>query len=608
MTASTSNPFRIAVVAALPSDAAFSYSSTFHSIGFRWDLDPVADDLDYNAVVTVEYRKMGDAAWKNGANLLRTDYTWWWNTADPYPGDPVNRQYGFAGSLMFLTPGTNYEVRLTYVDPDGNEPLHGTVRQGLVATRAIPIKPTGGRTYYVDPTRPNGDGSDAAPWNSIDAAQGTVVAGDRVRLRTGTYSGGTLSASGAENNWILYEPDIGHSPVIHAIGVTGSHIWIDGLSFVWNGNGTAWYETSGIYVPPLSPVTDDVVITACDFRNYKGAITCPYPLSRWVIIDNSVVGVWATDCWLSGGAGTTDDWGIRVGGEDNPGGPECVVAYNNVTRTIDGIDFGHWNGSSNCDVYGNQIWDTRGNQLSSDGSGENNRIWGNRLTHSASFPLTFQPQHASPWYFLYNQVVEHNGPHFKWRVQDRMVFINNTFAGAGLSNTQGQHIMRSFCRNNLWIKESSQLWNSVDDFDITPNIVRDPLYTADWRTDIDYDGVDVAGGVIVRWFDNTTNYSTFADVFSNIGIWQHGVALDADAIFASKVYEPNTNLTLAPGANAAVAAGQKVNNLADWYANASTVAPDLGCHNRTDGPPHYGQRTSELHLPLHERTDPWSKH
>ena len=131
---------------------------------------------------------------------------------------------------MFLTPGTTYEVVLELSDPDGGR----AIRVRELTTRAIPRKPTAGRTLYVVPGSGGGDGSDGNPFQGIDAANAAALPGDRMLLRNGTYTRGTLTTSGAEDNHIVYEPDTGHSPVIDAIAVNADHIWIDNLAFVWN--------------------------------------------------------------------------------------------------------------------------------------------------------------------------------------------------------------------------------------------------------------------------------------------------------------------------------------------------------------------------------------
>ena len=75
--------------------------STTGSIGIEWD---IAGDADHDAVATVEFRAAGTTAWRPALPLVRVDY---------------NGANMLAGSILFLSPNTTHEVRLTLADPDG---------------------------------------------------------------------------------------------------------------------------------------------------------------------------------------------------------------------------------------------------------------------------------------------------------------------------------------------------------------------------------------------------------------------------------------------------------------------------------------------------------
>src|SRR5687767_1228317 len=101
--------------------------STIHSIGLEWD---VTGDADHDAIVTLEYRVAGASAWAPALPLVRVDY---------------NGRNMLAGSLLFLAPDTNYDVRVALSDPDGGS----DVRTTTVRTRRVPSAPTIGRTFHV---------------------------------------------------------------------------------------------------------------------------------------------------------------------------------------------------------------------------------------------------------------------------------------------------------------------------------------------------------------------------------------------------------------------------------------------------------------------------
>src|SRR3712207_6667221 len=73
-------------------------------------------DANRNAAVSVRFRKVGDATRRDGLPLLRVG------------GESVYRRRerldytvpdGFAGSILNLEPGTEYECRFELTDPDG---------------------------------------------------------------------------------------------------------------------------------------------------------------------------------------------------------------------------------------------------------------------------------------------------------------------------------------------------------------------------------------------------------------------------------------------------------------------------------------------------------
>lgn len=575
-------------------DLAASHD-TFHSIGFVWDID---GDSDHDGSVSVRYRKAGACNFAPAMPLIRNDYAWSWQ--DERAAEPANN---FAGSLMFLTPGTTYEVVLELSDPDGGR----AIRVSELTNRAIPRKPTSGRTLYVMPGSGGGDGSSENPFRGIDAANAAALPGDRMLLRDGIYRMATLTRSGAENNYIVYEPDTGQSPVVDAIAVDADHIWIDNLTFTWNDpTGGAinpmdqpWRDTSGIYVLPEASAPDDVIITDNTFAGFVSSIISWYPVSRWVAMDNTIIGHWnegtaGVDLGLSS---SSTGKGIALGGENTPGGPGVVIAYNSITRVTDGMG-----ANADSDVYGNQVWDIRGNAFSSDGAWGNVRVWGNRFTYSRGAPVTLQPQKSGPWYYLYNQMADSVLGMFKWRVQDRVVFINNTFMGG---TKRAQYLMKTVTKNNLFIG-GAPIWvardiDRNDPFQVS--LQSPPQWLPSWNTDVDYNGFDWGGDTsrAFSWFNDTEYYPDLPSFAAAVGIEQNGVRVNRNTIFENYFVSPDHSLTLNPSSNA-VDAGTYLPNLADFFKGS---APDLGAHESGAPPLHYGPRSGNE---LHERELHWARH
>src|SRR5687768_12298585 len=86
---------------------------TLLNAGFEW---AISGDVNRNATVSVQFRAVGETAWRNALPLVRIG------------GENIYRRRenldytvpdGFAGSILNLTPGTEYECRFQLSDPDG---------------------------------------------------------------------------------------------------------------------------------------------------------------------------------------------------------------------------------------------------------------------------------------------------------------------------------------------------------------------------------------------------------------------------------------------------------------------------------------------------------
>src|SRR5262249_32438 len=123
-----------------------------------------------------------------------------------------------------------------------------------------------------------------------------------------------------------------------------------------------------------------------------------------------------------------------------------VVAHNRCTCTQCGIHYAR----RNCDIFGNDVFDTSDDSIECDYGYANLRIWGNRFTNYKNNSISFQPMYCGPWYILFNQVIGENMV-FKFRVEDRFVLANNTFVTWSQASDRMQHLLLSLSRNNLYI-------------------------------------------------------------------------------------------------------------------------------------------------------------
>ena len=116
---------------------------TLHNLGFEW---AISGDANRNAEVKVEFRRVGESNWRPAMPLVR------------YGGERIYRDReglsyivpdGFAGSILNLESGTEYECRFVLTDPDG---ATGQATQNVrVKTRTEPQPYQGGEVRHVYP-------------------------------------------------------------------------------------------------------------------------------------------------------------------------------------------------------------------------------------------------------------------------------------------------------------------------------------------------------------------------------------------------------------------------------------------------------------------------
>lgn len=144
------------------SPGAIELYPTLEAIGVRL---AYAGDADGDARARLEWRVAGTATWTPGVAMTRITGSRW------------------AGSVLWLAPGTAYEVRALIDDPDG-----GGSAAASATTRTVPPAPSGGRTWWVATGGADGnDGSSGAPLATLQAAADRAQPGDEIRVRPGTY-------------------------------------------------------------------------------------------------------------------------------------------------------------------------------------------------------------------------------------------------------------------------------------------------------------------------------------------------------------------------------------------------------------------------------------
>jgi hypothetical protein len=271
--------------------AALELYGTFQAMGVIVNLTP-DEDANQNAVAAVAYRVNGSGAYRQGLPLARVSAT------------------RFVGSLFWLSPGTSYDVRVTFSDPDG-VPLNGTSVNSSASTRAEITIPAPTKSYYVISTGSGTTCNLASPC-ALSAALSQAQSGQEIVLRGGVYYQGEMSLprSGAAG-----------APMVIR-GYTGETAIMDGgdpATFTWTAQG------GGVYRATVN-VGDPHLLIANGQRLY------PYQsLSDLQNLAWDTPGFYAT--------GTTVY--VRLAGDANPNSAAMIVSRFNNAFTVEQnfIDF-----------------------------------------------------------------------------------------------------------------------------------------------------------------------------------------------------------------------------------------------------------------------------
>jgi hypothetical protein len=201
---------------------------------------------------------------------------------------------------------------------------------GLVGLAVSPTTAATGATYYV---APNGDDSNPGtidrPWRTIQKAANTLVAGDTVYLRAGTYGEQVnFTRSGSSNSPITFEAYAGETPIVDGTGVSLASPAVD--------NGLFDFGSSGVH---------DIVIRGLHMRNSAGCF----------IEGNNVARIRLYDLNLDNSFSSLIRWqGSTNCVIENIKGHNCSKAYPGSTDGAEGIRI---YGGSGVTIRNCEVWD-----------------------------------------------------------------------------------------------------------------------------------------------------------------------------------------------------------------------------------------------------------
>ncbi len=527
--------------------------STFHSLSLYWTPQPGAAPPQADA--TVSYRKQGTCTWSEGLPLRHNPIT-----------RPDSKSRGdYRGSLVHLTPGTTYEVRLE---------LPGTSSSATLVAETWPEKfpedgtiKVGSRTtqYDVNDSGKPGayrvyDGADAIIDIQDDSNYGIRVDASYVILRNFTIVG----------------------PKRHGIHISGGqHIVIEDCDI------SGWGDRDDNIPNPFG-TNFRAAVHATDKKSVKSVVVqrCKLHEPRWGANSWAEKNPTNTDCQGTKGVNDPDCY--------HPQGPQCiafantdgnhVLRYNECWSTKDhyfndGFGYGS-NGSergfpgADSDVYGNYVANCWDDGLEVEGGGQNVRVWNNYVEETL-IPIANAAVSIGPLYVWRNVVGRsyskpgsqygQYGPFLKmgwagsqdWMTGHQFIFHNTIFqsgdngsGGLGTADNYGRKVTHTVTRNNIFhVRAATSAAISSDSEDSNFDF---DLYTGTVPQGHEQNGINAAPAY----------------------------ASGAGLSFATK----QGTFQLAPGSPGYQAA-KSIPNFTGAFSGA---APDIGAHQSGTGPMKFG--------------------
>ena len=606
---------------------------TLLNAGFEW---AITGDANRNGTVSVQFRAVGETAWHNALPLVRIG------------GENVYRRRenldytvpnGFAGSILNLLPGTEYECRFQLTDPDGT--TGETTHLVKVTTRTEPMPSKEGRTLHVYPADYQGQRIEPSFTSVLQAYYGAGLGdwsvvwerraqpGDTILVHVGLYKperfnyvdpmmtpfDGSMSLTlkgtkekpitikGAGDGEVIFDGD-GNARLFDVMA-SSYHIF-EGLTF---------RNTDVAIFAGQKEVLGAVGLTVknCRFENIGAGVWTEFAgSSDFYIADNLFLGRddrfrlvgWTGPLWASAGPYGShllkSYYAVKVYG------PGHVIAHNAIAYFHDGIGISTYGTpeqdperrASSIDIYNNDIHMMGDDYIETDGSVHNVRVFNNRGVNAAHGGYSAQPAFGGPIYFIRN-ILYHvpSGVAFKFSAKPAGLFVyHNTIIGEHLI---GDPSANMHFRNNLFLGRDTpgrgilRLANATDDFSTDYNGYRP---NKDVKDQYAFLGPKKGQRLYEPSIDDWKTFETLSDLKAATGQETHSVEVDFDIFEKLAPPDPaqrhavyhamDLNFALKP-ASKAVDAGVIIPTVNDAFKGA---APDLGALEAGAPPIRYGPR------------------
>lgn len=606
---------------------------TLLNLGFEWSIE---GDANRNASVAVQFRTVGRSEWKAALPLVRIG------------GESVyrrreNLEYtvpdGFAGSILNLQPGTEYECRFQLTDPDGaTGQTEQTVR---VKTRTEPQPFAGGRKLHVYPSDYQGPreepsftsllqayyGAGLGDWNMVWERR--AQPGDTILIHAGLYKNDRLNyvdlqMTPFDGTMLLTLKGTPDKPItIKAAGDgevvfdgANNHRLFDVMASQYHiFDGFTIRNTDVALFAGQKEVLGAVGLTVknCRFENVGFGIWTEYAGSRdFYIADNLFLGRddrfrligWTGPGWNSVGPYGShlliSYYAIKVYG------PGHVIAHNAIAYFHDGIGVSTYGTppqetdqrASSIDIYNNDLHLLNDDFIETDGSTHNVRVFNNRGINAAMGGYSSQPVFGGPIYFIGN-ILYHvpSGVSFKFSAKPAGLFVyHNTIIGEQVIKDPSSNM---HFRNNLFLGRDTadrgiMTWaNATDVFSSDYNGFRPNKGVTDQYTWL---GPKPGQRLYEPKPEDWQTFPTFAAFRTATNQEKHGLEVDFDDFESLVPPDPqkrhavyhamDLNFRLRPQAKS-VDAGVVIPTVNEGFTGK---APDLGALEVGKPEPKYGPR------------------
>ena len=607
---------------------------TLRNLGFEW---LIAGDANRNATVSVRYRAAGQPAWREALPLLRVG-------GEQIGRDRENLKYmvpdGFAGSILNLEPGTEYECRFTLADPDGA--TGETSRTVKVRTRSEPQPAAGGRTLHVYSPEWKGARQEPAFTGLLEAYYGAGLGdwsvvwegkarpGDTILVHAGLYRPERLNyvdplAAPFDGTFNLTLKATADKPItIKAAGDgeaifdgAGNHMLFDVMGTAHHiFDGLTFRNTDVAILAGKKELTGATNLTVrdCRFENIGFGVWTEYAgSSDFYIAGNLFLGRddrfrllgWTGPRWGDIGPYSshqlTSYYAIKIYGSGH------VIAHNAIAYFHDSVGISTYGApesdpdrrASSIDIHDNDFHMSNDDFVETDGGVHNIRVYQNRGVNAFHGGYSSQPIFGGPVYFFRNLLYHvQSGTAFKLDARPAgLLMCHNTIIGEQSVRSPNGNV---HWRNNLF------LGRDTPDRGIMTWANATGVHSSDYNGFRPNRGVERQYNWLAPSRRGQTLYSSKPEDWRSFptleafraatGQESHGVEVDFDIFEKMAPPDPapmkrhavyhamDLDFRLKPGGKA-IDAGQVLPTINDGFTGR---APDLGALELGQPLPHYG--------------------